>query len=320
MANEVYHAMFNRFFNSARMSSTYKPVFLKALLDVGDLYDKPKTKIVGGNWLNYKNDRLFVKLDFIAVRFAQYYWISVHKFKLRQSQDPGDANILKTISDARDSNKKPPTIKALSHERMSEFRTKVIRESINREVLVHLKKDMPTLYKKENSTEISLDQGIVEYAHQNKKALEYGLNYVITTYLEKINPNTPNVAKKVGHNPNHVSRPKLCDKAVGVMRRWQDSSCFYCGRKFTKHHVDHVVPFNFVFSTALHNCVLACPHCNCKKSDMLPVEDLFTDVVNRNHKRSYYIKKQRAAYDEGSYRLLFDTCKVEYNNVLFKPT
>lgn len=320
MADEVYNAMFNRFFNSVRMSSTYKPVFLKALLDVGDLYHKPKTRIVGGDWLNCKNDRLFVKLDFIAVRFAQYYWILTHKFKLRQSQDPGDANILKTISDARDSNKNPPTLKALSHERMSEFRATVIRESINREVLVHLKKDMPDLYKKESSTEISLDKRIVKYAHENKKALEYGLNYVIATYLEKINPNTPNVAKKVGHNPNRVFRPKLCDKAVGAMCKWQNSSCFYCGRKFTKHHVDHVIPFNFVFSTNLYNCVLACPHCNCKKSDMLPAEYLFTDVVNRNHKRSYYIKKQRTAYDEGSYRLLFNTCKFEYNNALFKPT
>ena len=314
--------MFAKFFNSAKMSSTYKPVFLKALLDVGDLADESKAgRIVGRQWLQRsdgrswisKSDgRLFVDLNFIAIRFAKHYWDMEYRFKLKQSPQPGDANILKAINDVRDPRQKPPTIKALAGPSMSGFRTRVIRDSIKPEVLVHLKTDMPSLYRKESTNRISLHPTIVEYANRNK-ALKPGLSYIMTRYLETINRGTPNIAKKLGYNPYHTNHPQLCRNAFTEMCEWQRSLCFYCKHKFEKLHVDHVIPFNFVFSTDLYNCVLACQHCNCKKSDTLLHRKLFNRVVKRNRHRSDYISRQKAAYSERSYLLLYDTCISEYN-------
>ena len=332
VGNSKYDAMFTKFFNSAKLSSTYKPVFLRSLLDVGDLADESKKdKIVGRDWLKPTDKRLVVDLNFIAVRFAKYYWDMEHRFKLRQSQDRQDANILKVISAEIDSKKtsgtetpysrtKPPTTKALAGNSMSEFRTKVISKSIRPQVLVHLKRHMSGLYEKESANEISLDKSLIPYLNRNKVLLRNGLNYTIARYLEKINRGTPSIAKKVGYASDNIVPPKLCRAAIGTMRRWQDSCCFYCGGGFNEHHVDHVIPFNFVLSTDLYNCVLSCQRCNCQKSDTLPERGRFAEVVARNQDKLDYINRQKIVYSKESYCLLFDACVHDYNgDKFFKP-
>ena len=323
VGNPRYDAMFARFFSSARLASTYKPVFLRSLLDVGDLADRSKkAEIVGRKWLKFRcyGERLFVDLNFIAVRFAKYYWDMEYRFKLRQSQDRQDANILKIIRGAQAARKRPPTIRALAGDSMSGFRAEVIRKSIRPEVLVHLKTNMCSLYKKEDTGEISFDAKIVPYIRRNRTLLRNGLNYTIVKYLEKLNHGTPSIAKKVGYNSDSFVKPQLCPKAVGAMREWQRSSCFYCGGGLRKQHVDHVIPFNFVFSTDLYNCVLSCPRCNCEKSDTLPARGRFDKVVARNRKRLDYIQRQKVAYKEESYCLLFETCVSEYKrDKFFRP-
>ena len=320
VGNPGYDAMFTRFFNSARFASTYKPVFLRSLLDVGDLFDESKeSKIVGRKWLRCDNERLLVDLNFVAVRFAKYYWDMDYSFKIKKSQDRQDANILKIIRNESAYKKKPPTTKALASSRMSEFRTRVISKSIRPEVLIHLKTGMDDLYTKASTSEISFDRKIIPYIKRNKALLMHGLNYTIAKYLEKINPGIPSIAKKVGYNSDRGYRPKLCPDAVEAMCGWQHSSCFYCGNDLGKHHVDHVIPFNFVFSTDLYNCVLSCQRCNCQKSDTLPERGRFAEVVTRNRQRLDYIKKQKVTYREESYCLLFDTCVDKYNDKFFRP-
>lgn len=317
--NDAYAAMFTRFFkNSSRMASTYKPVFLKALLDVGDLADEAKAgKIIGREWLTVKDGRLFVDLNFIAIRFAKYYFDMEYSFKLRQSQDRQDANITRIVKNWPNPYTKPPTVGQLAEDRNKDLRAMVIRESIKREVLVHLRTDMADLYRKEDANTISLDQSVIQYMGRNKTSIKYGLNYVMSRYLEKINRHTPNIASKVDYDPHRVHRPTIGRDAVVSMRGWQDSLCFYCTRKLDGPHVDHVIPFNFVFSTDLYNCVLACQQCNCTKSDTLPARMLFDRVILRNQERSTYLEAQTVPYNEESYCRLFDACVSEYNGSTF---
>lgn len=320
--NDAYAVMFTKFFkNSSKMASTYKPVFLKALLDIGDLADKEKEdSIIGREWLTVKDGRLFVDLNFIAIRFAKYYWDMEYSFKLKQSQDRADANITRIVKNWHDPDRKPPTIRALADDRMKDFRAEVIRRSIKREVLVHLRTDMEDLYRKEDANTISLDQSVIQYMGRNKTSIKYGLNYVMSRYLEKINCNTPNIASKVDYDPHRVHRPTIARDAVVSMRGWQDSLCFYCARQLDGPHVDHVIPFNFVFSTDLYNCVLACQQCNCTKSDTLPERELFDRVILRNQERSSYLEAQTVPYNEESYCRLFDVCISEYNgSTFFRP-
>lgn len=315
-----YLYMFNRFFQKeGRMSSTYKPVFLRSLLDIGDLYDPKKAeKLVGREWIEFKDGKILVNLNFIAVRFAKYYWDMEYSFRLRQSQDPQDANITRIIKRTHDPEKKPPTIEELSLEQMEDFRNIVIKKSIKPEVLVHLLTDMTGLYRKTDSKIISLDEDIVEFLHTHKIILRKGINSVLAKYLEKLNRMTPSISNKI--DSELIRRPLLNVEVQLEMKKLQESKCFYCKNDLRQPHVDHVIPYNYVFTTDPYNCALACQQCNCTKSDMLPHKDLFDTVIDRNHEISEYLKTLNSPYNEDSYKRLFETCIEEYNgNRFFSP-
>lgn len=308
-----YAGMFGRFFSKEnRMASTYKPVFLRSILDMGDLHDTSKAKeLVGRQWLECKNGKIRMDLNFVAVRFAKYYWDMEYSFRLRQSQDPQDANITRLIKAVHESGKKPPKLKDLAKNGMGNFRTEVIRRSIKPEVLIHLLTDMKDLYTKVDAYTIEFDEDIIDFLYKHKIILRKGLNNSIAKYLEKLNGGTPKIAHKI--DADNMSRPVLKADISAKLGKIQDSRCFYCKRGFTRSHVDHVIPYNYVFSTDPHNCVHACQQCNCAKSDRLPVEDLFCDVLVRNRTIDNYLNTLKVPYEEESYQRLFKACIKEYN-------
>ena len=298
------------------MSSTYKPVFLRALLDIGDLHDPIKAeKLTGSQWIRHRDGKILVDLNFIAVRFAKYYWDMEYSFKLRQSQDPQDANITRIIRDIHEPSKQPPTIKELASDDMMPFRKVVINRSIKREVLIHLRTDMKDLYKKTDSMTITLDDDVIEFFHTHKLLLRKGLNSTLAKYLEKLNQMTPQILNKVDCESR--KRKQLQYEIQFKMNKWQKSQCFYCKNQLVRMHVDHIIPYNYVFATDSYNCALACQQCNCMKSNMLPNKDLFNDVIERNREFLSYIKNKSPTYDEKSYVRLFETCISEYNGKKF---
>ncbi len=319
MTDHHYMRMFNRLFsNENRMSSTYKPVFLRALLDIGNLHNKGD-KIIGDEWLERKEGKIRVDLNFIAARFAKYYWDMEYSFHLRQSQDPQDANITRIIKEIHNPKKKPPTIEQISHECMAGFRKIVIKKSLKPEVLIHLKTDMNDLYQKISPNVIELDEGVIEFLFTNKILLKKSLNHMISKYLEKLNRMTPQIAHKV--ESDVIKRKPLKTTTALMLERHQDTRCFYCSNKFVDYHVDHVIPYNYVFSTDTYNCVLACQQCNCTKSDCLPHEDIFNNVLKRNYEISERLEELNSGYNENSYIRMFESCIDDYSgNNFFKPS
>ena len=95
--------MFNDFFTSSIMAGTYKAVFLRSLVDLGKFGEDD---LVGKEWIHREGDKIRLDLDFVAVRFAKYYWDMEVAFHMRHmpehmadSDDPSqDAlNIVKLI-------------------------------------------------------------------------------------------------------------------------------------------------------------------------------------------------------------------------------
>lgn len=104
---EAYARAFDRFFARPRMSSTYKPVFVGALVDVGRWEEDDRLE--GRRWIRRESDgRISVGLDFVAVRFAKFYWDMAAGFgarhapeRMADADDPSRdvLNIVKVISE-----------------------------------------------------------------------------------------------------------------------------------------------------------------------------------------------------------------------------
>jgi CRISPR/Cas system Type II protein with McrA/HNH and RuvC-like nuclease domain len=79
------------------------------------------------------------------------------------------------------------------------------------------------------------------------------------------------------------------DKYQKILMEYFDE-CFYCceSLKNKSIHVDHFIPWSYIYEDELWNLVLACGKCNCDKSDSLPYPEYIDKLVKRNF--DYYNK------------------------------
>jgi hypothetical protein len=105
------------FFRSPDFSSSYKPVFLKSIMDLADYDEHNATKLLGHQWIKRTSDKLQVDLEFIAIRFAKYYWDMNYRLRLKQSHSRSDVNIHKFFKDTGENLLRPPTLEDLANEK-----------------------------------------------------------------------------------------------------------------------------------------------------------------------------------------------------------
>ena len=108
-------------------------------------------------------------------------------------------------------------------------------------------------------------------------------------FLEKINRTLPRLVAKI--ELDVMERGSLAEyrKIFSV----HTQNCFYCGGRLERRytHVDHFIPWSYIFDDDAWNLVLACQACNCKKSDSLPQEEFRDLLLHRNTKYYSMIKK-----------------------------
>jgi hypothetical protein len=305
-----YLLRFNSFFNSEKLSSTYKPVFVKSLLAISDYDERNLQRLVGYKWITKHDDKLKVNLNFIAVRYIQYFWDLYFKFRLKQSHSPQDANINRILRKLKNVST-TPTLSSLAGVDFSSLRQEVIRNSIRPEVLFHLDKHQDLYERVLHEDYIILDYCIVPFFKKYKGIFIAALNFMITRYLEKINF-VPRIAEKVSGS---IPRTYLTSQEKQIILEIHDS-CFYCNAKVLTYYMDHVIPFNFICQTEVFNVVPACINCNSRKSDRLPTQEIFNRVIERNRKLTL-----REDYTEDWYRKLYESCMTSYqgNRLPFSP-
>lgn len=278
--------MFGKF-AKGKMSSTYKAVFLKCLLDLRH-YDKgAKTKQASKKeWVRISNGEIVLDLNFVATRFLKYYWDMEYGFGFKQTSDRHDTRIQTIIKGLKHKYPKPPTRAQLASNNNFNVRKNVIDEAMKPEVMKHLTKiDMPDLFSHEKgSTFIILDSKIMGFFNRHYNAVSTIINYKLVTELEKYNKVVPRIASKIDFDKRVRT---MIDEEMKkfVMLEYEKERrtklCFYCQKRKISHF-DHVVPFKFVYSHDVYNIVPSCQKCNCVKHDKLPECSYFTRVIDRN--------------------------------------
>jgi hypothetical protein len=302
-----YLLRFNSFFNSEKLSSTYKPVFVKSLITLSDYDERNLERLAGHKWITRQDDKLKINLNFIAVRYIQYFWDLYFKFRSKQSHSPQDANINRILRNLKKV-AKTPTLRSLAGEEFSSLRQEVIRNSIKPEVLFHLDRNQDLYQRVSHEDYIVLDYCIIPFFKKYKAILTSALNFMITRYLEKINF-VPRIAEKVSGS---IPRTYLTSEEKRILLKIHDA-CFYCNAEALSYYMDHVIPFNFIYQTEIFNIVPACVNCNSRKSDRLPSQEIFNRVKERNRMLSL-----REDYTEEWYQKLYETCIASYQrNRLF---
>jgi len=293
---------FNRFFSSKSLASTYKPTFVKCLLDLGDFRDDE-----GSQWVEEKGDYVIVDLNFIAARFLRYYHPLKFKFKLKQEASKKRIAVYRILEEFKEQIgvKSIPSKKSLCSKKFSDMRQKTIKEGIKPQVLKRLLNDCKLYTINKGSNIIVVKKTTVDFMKIHKKVLEAALNHMIAEYLEKCN-SSPNISTKLEEKiPRKTLKQEKFEKIISL----QESCCFYCEEEGTFFAQEHFIPWNFLFQTENYNIIPACTGCNSSKWQKLAHKKYLEKLIERNK----MLDDLPLGYSEEFMRNMYENCRIEFH-------
>lgn len=193
METSDWKRVFEKFFaGNVPMTSSYKPVLLCTLTDAA--YYCSGKEPAGYKWIEFDGSKIRLGLDFIAARFALYYWEVYPFFFKHMAQEDSDKDkpryypeIMKIIRDNFQIHEIPNLTK-LQDVGMKEVRQKIINTAITPEVLPNLLHDIPDLYEiGPGSNQITLDATLAEYMNSDQDYLRDEIQHMLDEYVKSRN-------------------------------------------------------------------------------------------------------------------------------------
>lgn len=291
--------------------NTYKFALAKFLLDFSHHHPLEKNQVIS-----------YTK---IAEKFLEYYWFQECKYKLKQ-----DFKI-----------ERKPIILRIIHKHCG---TEYIHESFEKYFETHESKNqmideiekgclqdvIPRFQPAQNYILYnhfhtispsgkkyhlpSKDQRYIEMSFETHRFLKENyhelskiLIYEWAKFLEKTNF-TPRLIAKI-ENLGHRKRESLT-KYKKILLEQSPSQCFYCNYEVNNDdiHIDHFIPWSYIYEDALWNLVISCSRCNLKKSDNLASRSYIDKIQTRNDQLKFNeYKKDLVEYYENCQKAGFFT-------------
>lgn len=292
--------------------NTYKFALAKFLLDFSHHHPLGKDQII-----SYSK---------IAEKFLEYYWFQECKYKLKQ-----DFKI-----------ERKPIILSIIHkycgtEYIPESFEKFFatRESIKNNMIDEIEKGclqdvIPRFQPAQNNALFnhfhtispsgkkyhlpSKNQRYIEFTSETHRFLKdnyYELSKILifewAKFLEKTNF-TPKLIAKIENLGRHKRESLI--KYKKILLQQSDSQCFYCNEEVNHNdiHIDHFIPWSYIYEDSIWNLVISCSSCNLKKSDNLAPRSYIVKIQTRNDQLKFNeYKKDLVEYYENCQKAGFFT-------------
>ncbi|MBR5374444.1 MAG: HNH endonuclease [Paludibacteraceae bacterium] len=159
--------------------------------------------------------------------------------------------------------------------------------------------------------EIVINEAWVDYLKENYTILRDFAFWNLTEFLQKRNPNVPNV-------PSKLIKPILRESLTKQHKFWDTyiesvghMNCIYTGKPIVakNYDLDHFVPWSFVSHNLLWNLIPADSSINSSKSNNIPPLDIYLKPFSRlqqNALKVMYEKNQNNAIFE-DYLIVYDS-------------
>ncbi len=279
-------AMVNRALSgNSHHTTTYKYAFFKSILD---------------NVFNVDIETKLLSYDNIAIRFTEIYWNLVLNYHLRQEIKTSHHEYTSVEKELFEFCKKYGFDYS---EKQSIFPFESLRPDLQIEITKKIKAQMMRYVvsafcgdtddqfyhfnKKDKSEGIILNPDVYIALVKYKSVFEKQNYYEWIKYLEKANLEEDSYA--LANKLDASAERQNLNPYRKVLIEFNQTKCFYCGKHLHDDNdkaspVDHFIPWSFVKDDKLWNFVLACPRCNSSKSNILPEQDYFAALKERNAK------------------------------------
>lgn len=290
--------------------NTYKFALAKFLLDFS-------------NQSSLKKDET-ITYNEIAKKFLEYYWYQECKYKLKQDfkiqRTPVVLSIIRQYCGTNyipESYDKYFKNRSIEKEKMiSEIENGCLQDVIPR----FQNRDCYDLYKHyhtlsdsgrkfrlphKDKRHIVISLETQKFLKENYYELSKILIYEWAKFLEKTNF-TPKLISKIEELGTNKRRSLA--KYKKILLEIDGPKCFYCNSSVNEDdiHIDHFIPWSYIYEDSIWNLVISCSKCNLKKSDNLPPAHFIKDISIRNDNfelneykkdiNEYYINCQKSGF------------------------
>ena len=250
----------------------------------------------------------------IAESFLKYYWNQIVVYKLKQDfklkRKPLIVSILeektKEITQSYESFFKKKENKLLRLQLIKDIENNCLRDVIPRFQIDHKqniyqhfaikklnKKNKIRFYlPKEDKRYILIPKSSILVLKRSKHLLFYLTILEWAKFLEKTNF-TPRLIEKIERLNNPQRKPLTKYKNI-LLNLEKTPSCFYCGKclDINEIHIDHFIPWSYIFEDKLWNLVISCDKCNLKKSNFLSTQSYLDKLMGRNIENNLFDSNQ----------------------------
>lgn len=270
--------------DNSKHTTSYKYAFFKSILD---------------NVFNVDVNIMLLTYDQIAARFTEIYWNLVLKYHLRQqpkSKQHEYTSVEKELFVFCDKYNFDYS------DKLAIFPFESLRSDLQLEIIKKIKSQMMKYVvaafcgdtddqfyhfnKKDGSEGITLNHDVYVALVKYKSVFEKQNYYEWIKYLEKANDEEDSYA--LANKLDASTERDNLNPYREILEEFEKPRCFYCGHildgEKRNEPVDHFIPWSFVKDDKLWNFVLACPHCNSSKSNILPDKQYFEVIKERNSK------------------------------------
>lgn len=282
-----------------RKDNTYKFALARALLD----YCKDHA--------DASADTLSIPYGYFADKFLRYYYHQEFKFRMRQNfrpdVPPRAIKILRKVFDG----KTPGDIDLVDRDTLN-----LARRQLQAQIFGHARSktslviprfqkipkgsraaDTQVFYEYDDDAQIlKLKPEAFEFFKGNYLMLSKAVLAEWAKFLEKINPSLPMLVAKIERD--EAKRRSLTQYRNLYMKH--TCHCFYCRCQLEREyiHVDHFIPWSYLFDDSAWNLVLACQDCNLKKSSSLPQEKFRGALIKRNARYYDTMRTMKLSLDQ----------------------
>jgi 5-methylcytosine-specific restriction endonuclease McrA len=297
LEQQMRHA-FVSILTKGKKSNTYKFALARYLLD----------------YSNGPTEGLEIPYGDIASAFLRYYWHQECKFRIRQNfEKEKPPSVIRIIREEFGTHYEPKSFKEMPYEKVcraeERIRHKVFgSEELQTSQVVPRFQNIPAgssvrrnhiFYEYDDARQVLiLKPDALEFFRKNNTVLLKAVILEWAKFLEKINTLPRLVAKIEGDQ----MRRRPLRKFLMVFKDLRH--CFYCNCTLQKGdvHVDHFIPWSYIFDDEAWNLVLSCSRCNLKKRDSLAQEEFLSELIKRNsdyYDRIAALKKSLDDLDSG---------------------
>ena len=277
------------------------------------------------------NETIIIRYEELADAFLRYYWHQEFRYRIKQNfYNERPPSVIKILRNTFGDQYIPEGFSKYAQNESDLVKT--ARKKILKKVFGHARIKTSLVVPRFQNVRIGAKvmQKNIFYDFDDDKqyitlfpqaAVFLNQNYAVlfktvilewSKFLEKINT-FPRLIAKI--ETDEARRRSL----THYLNTYKDvKHCFYCNgtlNKMPSTHVDHFIPWSYIFEDSAWNLVLACQECNCKKSNSLAQFKFLNYLIERNSKYENQIpvlKKSLTMLDLG--RGWEPEIKRHYNN------